>query len=80
MQAIEFETIIDEGKLKIPSIYQDWEGKWVKVIILSSTEPEEVVSTPTKANVALSKLSGIAQGTGVSVAEKHDDYLYGMAE
>jgi hypothetical protein len=67
MQAIEFETIIDEGWLKVPSIYQDWEGKRVKVIVLSSTEPE-MVSTPTKTNAALSKLLGIARVGCISEA------------
>jgi hypothetical protein len=50
IESIEFETVIkNEGWLKLPSLYQDWEGKWVKVIVLSSREPNKV-SIPTKTN------------------------------
>jgi len=75
MQAIEFETILQKGCLKVPDSCSSWEGQLVRVIVLSPGV-QEMVSTSTKTNIALSKLAGIAQGTGESVAEKHDDYLY----
>lgn len=72
MQTIEFETILKNGYLQVPDSCSSWEGQLVKVIVL----PPEATSTPIKTNIALSKLTGIAQGTGESIAEKHDDYLY----
>lgn len=39
MQAIEFETCLDNGLIHLPLSYQDWQqGKTVKVIILSNEE------------------------------------------
>jgi len=72
MQTIEFETILENGHLQVPDSCLALEGQLVKVIVL----PTEIISTPIKTNVALAKLTGIAQGTGESIAEKHDDYLY----
>jgi non-ribosomal peptide synthetase component E (peptide arylation enzyme) len=77
MQAIEFETILQQGSLKIPAYCSNWEGQVVKVIILHP-DAQEVLTAPIKTNLALTKLAGIAQGSGESIAEKHDDYLYGM--
>lgn len=74
MQAIEFETILQQGSLKILASCSNWEGQLVKVIILHS-EAEEAISIPLKTNVGLAKLAGIAQGAGESIAEKHDTYL-----
>ncbi len=75
MQAIEFETILQKGCLKVPDSYSSWEGQLVRVIVLSPAIPE-VVSTSTKTNIALSELAGIVQGIDESVAENHDNYLY----
>jgi len=72
MQTIEFETILKNGYLQVPDSCSNLEGQLVKVIVLLP----ETTSTPTKTNIALSKLAGIAQGTGEPIAEKHDDYLY----
>jgi hypothetical protein len=78
MQAIEFETILQQGSLKIPDSCSNWEGQLVKVIILHS-EVQEIISTHLNSNnVGLAKLAGIAQGTGESIAEQHDTYLYGI--
>jgi len=39
MQAIEFETCLDNGLIHLPLSYQDWQqGKTVKVIVLSADE------------------------------------------
>lgn len=75
MQAIEFETILQQGSLKIPASCSNLEGQLVKVIILHS-DVQESIST-SRTNLGLAKLAGIAQGTGESIAEQHDTYLYG---
>ncbi len=75
MQAIEFETILQQGSLKIPTSCSNWEGQLVKVIILHSDAQENI--SISKTNLGLAKLAGIAQGTGESIAEQHDAYLYG---
>ena len=41
MQAIEFESILHNGLLKIPKHYQNWEGRHVKVILLADVPPTE---------------------------------------
>ena len=34
MQAIEFNSYVNEGTIKIPATYQDWYGAKIKVILL----------------------------------------------
>ncbi|EDN66001.1 Prevent-host-death protein [Beggiatoa sp. PS] len=34
MQAIEFDSYVNEGTIKIPANYQDWYGAKIKVILL----------------------------------------------
>jgi len=34
MQAIEFNSYVNEGNIKIPANYQDWYGAKIKVILL----------------------------------------------
>jgi hypothetical protein len=41
MQAIEFESILHNGQLKIPKHHKSWEGRYVKVILLSDEPPTE---------------------------------------
>ena len=41
MQAIEFESILHNGRLEIPMHYQNWEGRHVKVILLTDEPPTE---------------------------------------
>ncbi len=41
MQAIEFESILHNGHLEIPKNYHNWEGRHVKVILLSDEQPAE---------------------------------------
>ena len=38
MNAIEFETEVHHGTLKLPSEYQDWDDKRVRVILLEATD------------------------------------------
>jgi hypothetical protein len=42
MQAIEFESTLHNGQLELPKHYQNWEGRHVKVILLSDEQwPEQ---------------------------------------
>ncbi len=41
MQAIEFESILHNGKLELPKLYQNWDGRSVKVILLTDEPPTE---------------------------------------
>ncbi|MGZ8222368.1 MAG: hypothetical protein ACXWT0_12040 [Methylobacter sp.] len=41
MQAIEFESILHNGKLELPKLYQNWDGRHVKVILLTDEPPTE---------------------------------------
>jgi hypothetical protein len=55
MQAIEFESILHNGQLKIPKHHKSWEGRHVKVILLAD-EP----STEQKADTVFKLLSELS--------------------
>jgi len=47
MQAIEFNTVMKNGWLKVPHHYPDWENQSVKVIVLLPVvEPEISITMP----------------------------------
>ena len=47
MQALEFDTVMKNGCLKVPHYYPDWENQLVKVIVLlPEVEPEIFTTTP----------------------------------
>jgi hypothetical protein len=45
MQAIEFQTIFQTGRLTVPGHYAGWEGKPVKVIVLGQDGPAVAITT-----------------------------------
>ena len=50
MEAIEFKTILHNGRVAIPPQYSSqWEGKAIRVIVLDESEPlSETVEKPRK--------------------------------
>ncbi|MDM8558757.1 hypothetical protein [Candidatus Parabeggiatoa sp. HSG14] len=60
MQAIEFNSYVHEGTIKIPANYQDWYGTKIKVILLrqdtlTSKMETPVVSPPPQRPIDLAK-------------------------
>lgn len=54
MQAIEFQTILQNGIINIPSQYSpQWEGKTIRVIVLENQEstPSPVEGNPLKGSI-----------------------------
>ena len=49
MQAIEFESLVDDGVIRIPDEYKGQVGKQVKVIVLSEVVNEKVAHKPLSA-------------------------------
>ena len=74
MQAIEFESILHNGQLEIPKLYQNWEGRHVKVILLADEPPTEQ-----KADTIFKLLSELSddfmeQGRQQLPVQLRDDY------
>lgn len=44
MEAIEFEGTIQDDSIHVPACYQDWQGRKVKVILLSEEGSERSVA------------------------------------
>jgi len=58
MQAIEFNSYVNEGNIKIPANYQDWYGAKIKVILLR----EDTLTSQIEASSRTSRPIGLAQG------------------
>ncbi len=74
MQAIEFESVLHNGQLKIPKRHKSWEGRHVKVILLTNELPiEQKADTVFK---LLSELSDdfMEQGRQQLPVQLRDDY------
>jgi virulence-associated protein VagC len=74
MQAIEFESILHNGQLRIPKHHQNWEGRHVKVILLTDEPPTEQ-----KADTVFKLLSDLSddfmeQGRQQLPVQMRDDY------
>ncbi|EIJ44132.1 hypothetical protein BegalDRAFT_3313 [Beggiatoa alba B18LD] len=51
MNAIEFETVAENGVLKIPDEYQEWYNQSLKVILLTQTLKNTVKKSPSKEEI-----------------------------
>jgi len=73
-QAIEFESILHNGQLRIPKHHQNWEARHVKVILLTDEPPTEQ-----KADTVFKLLSELSdnfmeQGRQQLPMQVRDDY------
>ena len=48
MQAIEFNSYVNEGNIKIPANYQDWYGAKIKVILLRESTSTSQMKTSSR--------------------------------
>jgi hypothetical protein len=77
MQAIEFKTILQNGTVTIPSQFSpQWEGKAIRVIVLSDDE-SEIVSSATPSESLFSRLKQIKISAPEDFTENLDAYLNG---
>lgn len=52
MQAIEFETYLENGQIHLPASYQHWqEGKYVKVIVLVDESVDDRVEQQNRQSI-----------------------------
>ena len=90
MQAIEFQTIIQNGTVIIPPEYSsDWEGKTIRAIVLDEAVPaphlaetkppkaNDRIEEPIVTNSIFSRLKQIKISAPPDFAENLDDYLNG---
>jgi hypothetical protein len=76
MQAIEFQTTLQNGTVTIPSQYSpQWEGKNIRVIILTNEEPETTIVPAPPTESLFSRLSQITISAPVDFSDNIDAYL-----
>ncbi len=76
MQAIEFQTILQNGTVTIPEQYSpQWEGKHIRVIVLTEDEPENLVTSTDLTESLFSRLSQIKISAPADFTENIDAYL-----
>jgi hypothetical protein len=78
MQAIEFKTILHNGTVTIPTEYSpEWEGKSIRVILLTDDESEHSTSAATPTASLFSRLKQIKISAPADFSENIDAYLNG---
>jgi hypothetical protein len=76
MQAIEFKTILHNGTFTMPPQYSPaWEGKNIRVIVLTEDEPESSIEPADASESLFSRLSQIQIFAPADFAENIDAYL-----
>lgn len=76
MQAIEFQTILQNGTVTIPSQYTpQWEGKNIRVIVLTDEETDNLVDIATPNESLFSRLSQIKISAPADFSENLNAYL-----
>ncbi len=55
MQAIEFNSYVNEGNIKIPANYRDWYGAKIKVILLREDTSTSQASAHSSRPISLAK-------------------------
>jgi hypothetical protein len=78
MQAIEFQTILHNGTVTIPTEYSPaWEGKTIRVILLTDDESENYTSPEASTASLFSRLQQIKISAPADFSEHIDGYLNG---